>query len=240
MRAIGFPTGALALGDFRYGLKILAETNATAVELSALREAELQPLLAALPELDLRKYAHVSLHLPSSIQAGFEAKLLQLIQDIPTEWPLITHPNIINHWGAWKEFQGRVCVENMDKRKEIGQSARHLRQIFDKLPDATFCFDIGHAHQVDPTMGEAVLILEEFQNKLCQLHVSEVNSESRHDPISLEAAMAFEVIAPLIPEDMPAILESRIPSGANPVDQVRSEIGIVNTVLSVSAQLVGD
>jgi hypothetical protein len=59
MRSIGFSTGALALGDFRRGLTLLAGRGVRAVELSALREAELPGLMAALDELDLRDGCHV-------------------------------------------------------------------------------------------------------------------------------------------------------------------------------------
>ena len=148
------------------------------------------------------------MHLPSSVQPEFEAVILKLVDRLPPEWPLVTHPNIISDWSKWKGLGNRVCIENMDKRKSIGQTAADLRRIFDRLPEATFCFDIGHAHQIDPTMGEAVLILEEFLERLVQLHVSEVNSESKHDPISLEAATAFAIVSTLIPENVPAILES--------------------------------
>jgi len=240
MRPLGFSTGALAYGDFRCALRILAETDATAVELSALRQSELGPLVASLKELDLSQYAHISVHLPSAIEPDFESALLTLAREIPSEWLLVTHPDIIRSWRAWESLGSRVCIENMDKRKEVGQTARHLRRVFGQLPDATFCFDIGHAHQVDPTMGEAVLILEEFQDKLCQLHISEVNSESKHDPISLEAAMAFEVVATLIPENVPAILESKIPRGIDPVAQVTSEMELVDHLLSIPVEVVGD
>src|ERR1017187_10370320 len=125
MRAIGFSTGALALGDFRHALEILARTDATAVELSALRQPELESLLEALPDLDLSKFSHISVHLPSSIEPDFEARLLYLVREIPSQWPLIAHPNIITLWDAWKDLGDRVCIENMDKRKEIGQKARH-------------------------------------------------------------------------------------------------------------------
>jgi hypothetical protein len=127
----------------------------------------------------------------------------------------------------------------MDKRKEIGQTARHLRSIFRRLPAASFCFDIGHAHQVDPTMGEAVLLLEEFQQRLSQLHVSEVNSESKHDPISLEVAMAFEIVSMLIPESVPAILEG-VPKGIDPVERANAEMALVGQLLSSPTVAVGD
>ena len=45
MRLIGFSTGALARNDFRRALQMLAERRVRAVELSALRQDELMPLV---------------------------------------------------------------------------------------------------------------------------------------------------------------------------------------------------
>jgi len=47
MRPLGFSTGALAKGDFRAGVEIQRSLGTTAVELSALRDSELPPLLTA-------------------------------------------------------------------------------------------------------------------------------------------------------------------------------------------------
>ena len=41
---------------------MLEGTNAAAVELSALRQNELGPLVSALPELGLKQFAHVYVH----------------------------------------------------------------------------------------------------------------------------------------------------------------------------------
>jgi hypothetical protein len=240
MRPLGFSTGALAYGDFRSALRILASTNATSVELSALRQSELEPLVSALGELRLGQYSHISVHLPSSVQPEFEAVMLKLVDRFPPEWPLITHPNVIGNWSEWRALGNRVCIENMDKRKAVGQTGADLQQIFDRLPEATLCFDIGHAHQIDPTMGEAVLILEEFQERLVQLHVSEVNSESRHDLISLEAATSFTTVSTLIPHDIPAILESRIPEGQDISQQAILEMELVSSLLTAPMEVTGD
>lgn len=45
MRMIGFSTGALALGDYRHALEMLVDKDVNALELSALRQDELQPLV---------------------------------------------------------------------------------------------------------------------------------------------------------------------------------------------------
>ncbi len=240
MRFIGFSTGALAYGNFEEGLRLLRRTKATAVELSALRQNELQPLITAIGDLDLQQFGHISLHVPSSISPDFEEKLLAALRLLPPTWPLVTHPNVISKWGDWSALGNRLCIENMDKRKPIGRTAKDLREIFDKLPTATFCLDIGHAHQVDPTMGEAVLLLEEFGGRLRQLHVSEVNSESKHDPISLESESAFSIVAHLIDENTPVILESRLPTPSG--SSIQSEMDAVQRVLdrAVALELAGD
>jgi hypothetical protein len=240
MRSIGFSTGALAYGDFREGLRLLEKTKANAVELSALRQNELDPLVQALDSLDLRRFVHVSVHVPSLIEPEFEKSLLEKLRLLPTEWLLVTHPDVITMWNEWEALGARLCIENMDKRKPIGQTAQDLREIFHRLSGATFCLDIGHAHQVDPTMGEAVLLVEEFRGRLRQLHVSEVNSESKHDPISLESASAFSVVAHLIQRNVPAILESRLKQ-LSPA-AIQSEMDAVEYVLDRKdmMELAGD
>jgi len=72
----------------------------------------------------------------------------------------------------------------MDRRKPIGRTASELQELFNLLPEALLCFDIGHARQCDASMTEAFLILSRFAKKLVQVHISEVNSASQHDAIS--------------------------------------------------------
>jgi sugar phosphate isomerase/epimerase len=240
MRSIGFSTGALAYGDFEEGLRLLKGTKATAVELSALRQNEFEPLVRVIDRLELQQFRHISMHVPSSIEPDFEGPLLAALRHLPSDWLLVTHPDVISKWNEWAALGPRLCIENMDKRKPIGRTASDVRAIFDRLPDATFCLDIGHAHQVDPTMGEAVLLLEEFSGRLRQLHVSEVNSESKHDPVSLESAAAFSVVVSLIEERIPIIVESRLPNLT--AVAIQSEMDAVGYILdrSVAMELAGD
>jgi hypothetical protein len=211
MRHIGFSTGALARGDFQRALQMLAGKNASAVELSALRQDELTPLVEALDHLDLLQFQYVSFHAPSSMEPEFEATALQLLEQVAGRgWAIIVHPNVMYRPQEWARLGDRLCIENMDKRKPVGQTASDLVEIFKGLPNATFCFDIGHARQVDPTMSEASTILQTLGGRLRQLHVSEVNTQSRHDALSLESVLAFQKVSHLIPADAPVILESRV------------------------------
>jgi hypothetical protein len=212
VREIGFSTGAIALDDFRQALGYLSAFSTHAIELSALRVKELRPLISALPELDLAKYTYISLHLPSAFSAEEEVELVSLLGDVPLNWALIVHPDSIHDYGLWRSLSSRVALENMDRRKSCGRTAKELMTCFDLLPEAQFCFDIGHARQFDPSMAEAYSILMAFSDRLVQIHVSEVDAQSRHAVITYAAELAFREIAHLIPPDVPLILESRVSS----------------------------
>lgn len=210
MRPIGFSTGALAHADFRESLRMLSGKPLQAVELSALRQSELSPLLEAIPSLDLSAFDYVSLHAPSHYNESEERQIWEQLkrQITPRDWPIVLHPDAIFDFGLWRDFGASVCIENMDKRKPIGRIAKELAGIFQKLPNASLCFDLGHARQFDPTMTEAWLILREFGSRLRQLHVSEVNTRSKHDVLSYASIVAFQEVAHLIPDYVPLILET--------------------------------
>lgn len=210
-RSIGFSTGALAQSDFRRGLSLMVRQGLGAVELSALRDAELRPLLEALNSLDVTDYHYVSFHAPSQLTSLSEAELVQLLHTLlPRRWPIIVHPDTITDFRLWADFGEWLCIENMDKRKPIGRTVEELEQIFKKLPHASFCFDIGHARQVDPTMSQAAFLLRAYSDRLKQLHVSEVNSRSKHEALNYTAISAFRKVAHLVPPTVPLILETPI------------------------------
>lgn len=211
MNIIGFSTGALALSDYRKALQMLSDKPVNAVELSALRQDELRPLVESLDSLDLQKFSYCSFHAPSFIDPSFEQYAVDLLDRVAERgWPIVVHPDAMRTPTAWARFGDLLCIENMDKRKPIGQTVADLAVIFERLPRASFCCDLGHARQVDPTMSEATAILRKFRAKLRQLHISDVNTQSRHDPLTLESAMAYQRVSHLVPANTPVILESRV------------------------------
>ncbi len=231
MRPIGFSTGALALSDFRLALEELQGQPVDAVELSALRYPELGPLLDALGSLTLTAYKYISIHAPSSFAVDQEAEIVDsLRRSVPKDWPIILHPDTMHDFSTWKIFGKQLAIENMDRRKPIGRTLEELNIIFERLPEASLCFDIGHARQCDTTMTEAYRILREHSKRLCQVHVSEVNTASRHDPLSFASILAFAQVAGLIPPWIPLILESRVTP-----DRIEAEIANAQKALPIAA-----
>src|SRR5258708_39564965 len=160
MKCIGFSTGALARGDFRHALQMLSDKKANAVELSALRQDELAPLVQQLDKLDLPRFQYISFHAPSAMEQSYEPSALKLLKEVAARnWPIIVHPDAMHTPSAWAFLGDCLCIENMDKRKPIGQTATDLAKFFDALPNASLCFDIGHARQIDPTISEPCSIL---------------------------------------------------------------------------------
>jgi hypothetical protein len=230
MRPIGFSTGAIAFGDFRGALATLRKhANLGCVELSALRVPEVLPLIEALPSLDLKMYSYVSFHAPSQFSQEDEAWLADLLhENVPSAWPIILHPDTIHDFSHWARFEQRVAIENMDRRKKCGRGIHELTHIFSKLPDARLCFDIGHSHQFDPSMTDAFQILTLLGSRIAQLHLSEVDSESHHEPVSYGTMLAFNRVSYLIPECVPVILESRVNES-----QIETEVAAADQSLPV-------
>jgi hypothetical protein len=230
MRRIGFSTGALARGDFRGALELLRAQVIDVVELSALRMSELEPLVSAIPDLDLRCFSFVSVHAPSWFTIESEAWVVdQLVSVSEYGFPVIVHPDVIFTPGQWHRLGDNLLIENMDKRKPVGRNVRELQEIFTWLPDARFCFDIGHARQVDPSMTESSLLLGAFGERLAEVHISEVNTASRHDPISPNAVIAFQSVARCIPEEIPIVLETLIDKGQS---EIQKEVQRAHEALS--------
>jgi len=224
---VGFSTGSLALQNFRMGLQMVQGQPTAAIELSALREGELQPLVEALDSLDLGQFSYISFHAPSKLVALTEPSLVAVLQPvIERGWPIVVHPDVITDFAAWQVLGDLLCIENMDKRKPVGRTADELAPFFDALTEARLCFDIGHARQVDPTMCEAEIILERFQDRIRQVHMSLVNSNSVHEPLNYESIMAFKRVAHRIPKNVPIILETPVSS-----DRLAAEIEKVEMLM---------
>jgi hypothetical protein len=209
MRPVGFSTGALAKGDFQRGLALQrGHTGVCAVELSALRDHELQPLVDGVGALDLVGFRYVSVHAPSKLGTLGEHEVFERLAVLPPEWPIVAHPEILLTPALWRTLGPRLCLENMDNRKTRGRTVAELRELFAEYPEATFCLDVGHARQIDPTMAVALRMLLEFGARLVQVHVSSVGPLGEHMHVGATTRWAFERIARRVPWECPLIIES--------------------------------
>ncbi len=187
---------------------MLESHDVRAVELSALRDYELPGLMSAAASLNLERYSYVSVHAPSRFSELSESevsRLLGLCRD--HGWPVVLHPDAIQDPAHWDGFGDLLCIENMDKRKPRGRTPHELDRWFDRFPEASFCLDLGHARQVDPSMTGAHEFVNRFGNRIKQIHLSELNSRSKHKPLSTSTVLALQDVSLRLPQ-VAVILES--------------------------------
>lgn len=122
---------------------------------------------------------------------------------------IVLHPDTIQAPAAYEPLGRRLLIENMDTRKNGGQTAEELAAVFAELPAAGLCFDIAHAKDVDPTMGAAVEVLDRFSSRLRHVHISSLDEAQHHVPLTAEDEELFAPVlercrdVPWIPEAPP-------------------------------------
>jgi hypothetical protein len=224
MHLIGFSTGALFKDQLAAGVDMARTLGTEVIELSALRSRELPVLVDYALNNSLSAFAYISVHAPTDYGAQEEAEVASLLFSLATGrgWPVVVHPDCIVDRSLWRPFGRKLCIENMDKRKATGRTVEELRAILADLPDAMLCFDLAHARQVDSSMTEAYRILRAFGSRICELHVSEVSSSSKHARISDSALAAFQEVATQLPTNVPVILESPVEPGEAEAEMVQA------------------
>lgn len=211
MRYFGFSTGAIAKDDVRAALTCLLGTEANAIEVSALRMGELDTVIASIPGAESPRFSRRSFHAPSRFTAEEEPEVIERMLLLQRRgWRIVVHPDTLHNPHRWRALGSALLVENMDKRKPLGQTARDFDEIFEQLPEAGLCLDLAHARQVDPSMVEAYRLVKRHHAKIREVHLSDLNARSAHVPLNLPALEAYREIAALIPRNAPVILETPV------------------------------
>jgi hypothetical protein len=207
---VGCSTGYMTTyrGNWPALVTAAATTSGFAVELSALSEGELPGLLGYLRGASGLPFRFVSVHGPSKGRLMSDDELAALLTELPN-WvsSIVMHPDSMHDLAPYAALGRRLCVENMDARKDSGQTADDLRCVFDALPAARLCFDIAHAKAVDPTMVMGRQILAAYSGRLSHVHLSSLDVHEKHVPLTREDEALF---APLLERciDVPWILEA--------------------------------
>lgn len=179
-----------------------------ACELAALAEPELPALVDWLLQRPRLPFGFLSLHAPSKHRSMPEDELVALLGRVaPQLDAIVVHPDVIVDHSVWRRLGRTLVLENMDPRKHDAQTADALAPHFEQLPDAGLCFDVAHAHAIDPTLDEGHRILDRFGDRLRHLHVSALDDGNHHIALDAEQEARIE---PLLNRcrDVPWILEA--------------------------------
>jgi hypothetical protein len=188
-----------------------AAISSIAVELSALSASELPGLVSYLSSAPRLPFVFVSVHAPSKGLSDDELLRLEALSRVPT-WVdvIVIHPDTMSDLALYRRLGRRLAIENMDTRKPVGNRADELARLFDELPEARLCLDVAHAKDVDPTMAEAGEMLRRFAKRLSHVHVSSLDADQHHVPLTPDDE---ELFAPALLRcrDVPWILEAPPP-----------------------------
>lgn len=212
---IGASTGFMwdLRGDWNAQIATASKISTDAVELSALGEEEVLPLiefLEATPPLD---FSFMSIHGPAKGRRLSERDLVELLARlIPLCNGIVMHPDTMGELAAFEPLGSKLLVENMDSRKPSGRTVEELGEVFDQLPEARLCFDIAHAWSVDPSMNVANEILDAFGERLSHVHLSSLSQELHHVELTESSEVTY---APVLRRclGVPWILEAPPRSG---------------------------
>lgn len=222
---LGFSTGSLSPGDARRAVEMLRPYRTTAIEISALRFHELDETLALISTPALEEFQYVSFHVPSRLNGLSEVELLTRLEPVVLKrTPIVVHPDVIADWSAWRQLGELVVIENMDGRKPVGRTVAELQLIFSKLPQARFCFDIGHAAQLDPSMKLAYDLVQQLGDRLVEVHLSFVDDRYAHQPLTKATMDRFSPLLCQLPTAVAVILETPVD-----VTAIQGQIHLANT-----------
>jgi hypothetical protein len=211
---VGLSTGAYAdlRGDWPALFAAVGSLSPQVAELSALSASELPPLVAfmlAHPDLLGPQY---SVHAPSKGLGplGLLAVADSLLRLSPLTPRIIVHPDAIGGGLSILHLLGdKVALENMDSRKSLGRSTASMQDLFDRAPRARFCLDVAHAYSIDPTLALAHELLDAFNDRLVQVHLSGIDADGHHQPLSLPQLDAYRPVLARC-HHVPWILESHL------------------------------
>jgi len=200
-------------GDWTQLVEEALGISSFAIELSALSERELPSLIEFLSRERRLPFRYISVHAPSKGMTMPEPELIRLLAELP-RWidAIVVHPDVIKDSENYAPLGRRLVIENMDDRKGDGRDASELARYFDALPQAGLCFDIAHVASIDETMARGDEILDSFTSRLRHVHLSSLDPDSHHVPLSPRDAERF---SPLLDRcrDVPWILEAPPPNG---------------------------
>jgi sugar phosphate isomerase/epimerase len=211
---VGASTGFLS--DLREDWPAMIEASIAVsdqvIELSALSGDELHGLTGYLRTDDVTGWPHVSVHGPAKRWASTPHALADALAALPASIDgIVMHPETLRDPTTFESLSARLWLENMDTRKADARTVDELARYFELLPDAGFCFDIAHAWLHDPTMGLAHALLDAFDERLAEVHLSSILPSGRHVPLRPSSLAVFEpILARCV--GVPWILEAPLPA----------------------------
>ncbi len=202
MTFLGFPTGSLKNSSQVDALHFYKAEGFSVPEIHLSSTDD--PLLP----LGRQLFSDASVHLPSYLHTVEEEALAIGQAALAHGYTrLIIHPYVIKNPALWRKLGSALVVENMDFRFLGYRTAEDMALVFERLPEASFCLDVGHTESWNP--GEAMRLLDSFSDRLVAVHYSEIDrTNGDHlSTVSDEIMKSHAVYLRRLPRPVPVIFE---------------------------------
>ncbi len=182
---------------------------------------ELHPNLDRLKNIELSaetirailSFDYISLHAPAGNfvydTSPESARILSKIDQWVTNLSLrlvVVHPDRVHDNKVLQNRNWPLALENMDRRKNDGQTVAQMKTWLDKFPQASMVLDINHAFTLDKSMQLASDLYANFSSRIREIHFSGYTDEEQiHEPITISHC---EYLLKYIPDKtLPIIIE---------------------------------
>lgn len=213
--SLGFSTGFYRKHTNSHAkqLENMLDLSATAVEIHFTDIFENPELFDLKAQTLVDKFDYRSIHLPAhfkypSPEAELLVKILKPFFKTIRPHTLVLHPDLIIDFEWVHAYLGDlIAIENMDWRKSFGITITQLEEVFQKLPNAKWVYDVNHIKTLDPTMQLGQELYEQFSNRICHYHLSGFGDESLVHTC-LHETRELEIIGAIHDDGKPIIIES--------------------------------
>ena len=214
---LGFTTGKITTISLFEKVNLFRKLGCNAIELSILDINRFENFKEILPALDLLSFSFRSVHAPCFRLDGDKKTKIFYKDDEQTRnildkvsWLtenakadlVVFHPDLVEDWSVFKEFNFPLAVENMDWTKNKYKSVEDIKKLFETV-DASMVLDINHCFTNDQTNKLAKEMLFAFNERIKEIHLSGFNRY--HEP--LYQTKQETIINLITRRDVPVILE---------------------------------
>lgn len=185
---LGLPTQVNRQQPLSVGAQLTSalERSDLAIEISAMDPVELAPIVEMVPcFVDAAGLEYVALHAPTRGPDPLGDEQIELIGRI-IDWidSIIVHPDILADAAQAEQlaaaFGPKLVFENMDIRRPDFRTVSELRPLYEAAPEAGLCLDLAHVWTVDRSMQLGWELLDAYEDRLRQLHLSGIDPSGKH------------------------------------------------------------
>lgn len=211
---LGFNTGKLNNLSVIEKINLFKEIGCNAIEFSVINFNDFDLIKKDIAKINPNDFSYRSLH--GALKIG-EEKIMyrddQFSRDIlkKTQWLcealkielVVMHPDRVEDWSVFKNYNIPIAVENMDRNKTMGKTVGDLKNIFSNL-GVPMVLDVNHCYTIDKTMGLTKEFSDAFAARIKEIHLS--GFVNYHE--MLAKTKQIEIIESIPNKNLPIIIES--------------------------------